>query len=159
MPRSASCVPCGTRPRRICRPTAFAGVSESIAAVDEIDAALALWPELPVPVALGGEAGVRAELDAMIRLALAPAGAAEVVAHNDTCAYLDAAEREHLRVVNDYRGMLGLRLLVSDVSLYAAAKMHSIEMRTEGFFSHDSPVPGHRAFTDRAYPARHHRRG
>ena len=125
-------------------------LAEEIATVDELDDYLAGWPDLTPSTPLGGAAGVTDVLDRLVRTGLMPRGAAEVIAHNDACLYLAPAEREHLRVLNDYRAMLGLNLLASDVRLYGAAKMHSADMAVHKFFSHDSPVPGRSSFTTRA---------
>lgn len=127
-----------------------AELAEEIATVDELDRYLAGWSAVTPPEPLGGASGVTDVLDRLVKQGLMPRGAAAVIAHNDSCTYLSVGERANLRVLNDYRAMLGLNLVASDVRLYSAAKMHSYDMATRGFFSHDSPVPGRGKFTARA---------
>ena len=59
-------------------------------------------------------------------------------------------EAEGIRDLNRIRLLLGLRALQIDLKLCRAARDHSTDMRTRGFFSHVSPVPGKRQPWDRA---------
>lgn len=52
--------------------------------------------------------------------------------------------------LNRLRVLLGLNALLCDVKLCAAARDHSNDMRTLGFFAHESPVPGKKTPWDRA---------
>jgi uncharacterized protein YkwD len=62
-------------------------------------------------------------------------------------------EVEGIRDLNRIRLLLGLQPLRIDLKLCQAARDHSTDMRTQGFFSHISPVPGRRAPWDRAKKA------
>lgn len=66
---------------------------------------------------------------------------------------LDAAEQQLIRGINEQRQQRGLSLLEVDASLCRAAKGHSHDMNQRGFFSHESPVPGKKSFSDRARQA------
>ncbi|MFT7534647.1 MAG: hypothetical protein ACI85K_000596 [Hyphomicrobiaceae bacterium] len=59
---------------------------------------------------------------------------------------------EHLGTLrlNEIRYLLGLSLVVIDEKLSAAARDHSKDMHTLGFFSHTSPVAGKQRFSQRA---------
>ena len=59
-------------------------------------------------------------------------------------------EAECIFQVNRLRVLLGLRALRTDVRLCTAARDHSTDMKTKGFYGHISPVPGKRKFSDRA---------
>ena len=59
-------------------------------------------------------------------------------------------EAECIFQVNCLRALLGLRVLRTDVRLCTAARDHSTDMKTKGFYGHISPVPGKRKFSDRA---------
>jgi len=63
---------------------------------------------------------------------------------------IDAGEALGILDLNVTRMVLGLSALRIDPRLCAAARDHSNDMRTEGFFSHTSPVPGKTSFSDRA---------
>lgn len=52
--------------------------------------------------------------------------------------------------LNEIRYVLGLNLLLIDEKLSAAARDHSTDMHTLGFFSHTSPVDGKQRFGQRA---------
>jgi uncharacterized protein YkwD len=52
--------------------------------------------------------------------------------------------------LNMMRMILGLTPLQIDLKLCDAAHDHSMDMKTRGFFSHESPVPGKRTFAQRA---------
>lgn len=57
--------------------------------------------------------------------------------------------REQVRVLNDYRAMLGLHALAIDTRLYQAALKHSTWMEQSGVFDHNSSLPGRRTPADR----------
>ncbi len=58
-------------------------------------------------------------------------------------------ERENVALVNDYRRRLGLPLLSIDEKLVEAARSHSREMNSLGYFAHESPTSGQTRVTDR----------
>ncbi len=66
-------------------------------------------------------------------------------------------EYANLVMVNDYRETLGLRRLELDARLVQSARKHSKEMRDLGYFSHESPTPERKTFSQRikqtGYPA------
>jgi len=59
-------------------------------------------------------------------------------------------EADGILDLNVMRLMLGLGALTIDVKLCDAARDHSNDMRTIGFFAHESPVPGKKTPWDRA---------
>lgn len=63
---------------------------------------------------------------------------------------LDPAEFEGVMHLNQIRILAGLSALPVDPRLCEASRGHSKDMKEKGFFSHESPVAGKRAFTDRA---------
>lgn len=63
---------------------------------------------------------------------------------------IDPEEASCIRACNAIRSLLGLPVLAIDLKLVAAARDHSSDMRRLRFFSHTSPVPGKRSFSDRA---------
>lgn len=62
-------------------------------------------------------------------------------------------EREGIRELNQWRLLLGLNALVIDPKLSNACRGHSEDMHTNGFFAHESPLPGKRTPWDRAAKA------
>ncbi|MCU0865510.1 MAG: CAP domain-containing protein [Planctomycetes bacterium] len=62
----------------------------------------------------------------------------------------DAEEFAGTAALNELRFLIGLPLLRIDPKLGAAARDHSRDMETLGFFAHESPVPGKRSPGDRA---------
>lgn len=62
---------------------------------------------------------------------------------------LGAAQRELLRLTNDYRAMFRHRPLAAVPTLGVAAQGHADEMSRLGYFSHTSPTPGRRTPFDR----------
>lgn len=98
------------------------------------------------------EAYLRGEEELAARLA-APmdASARAVIARNAAVASrLDPEEARAILALNLTRNLLGLPPLAVDLKLVAAARDHSNDMRTLGFFSHNSPVPGKQSCRDRA---------
>lgn len=75
----------------------------------------------------------------------------KVLIENQKIAWsIDSGEALGILDLNILRLMLGLNALRIDVPLCAAARDHSNDMRTLGFFAHESPVAGKRSFSDRA---------
>ena len=73
-----------------------------------------------------------------------------ILDYNASLKYPSDLEKEQLRILNNYRMLLGVHPLEMDVRLYIAARDHSRDMERLQFFSHDSPVPGKSTFADRA---------
>ncbi|GAB6187594.1 CAP domain-containing protein [Thermopirellula anaerolimosa] len=63
---------------------------------------------------------------------------------------LDEQEARAVTALNLTRTLLGLSPVALDLRLCAAARDHSNDMKTLGFFSHESPVPGKATPWDRA---------
>lgn len=62
-----------------------------------------------------------------------------------------AAEREQVRITNDYRVMMGRHAVKLNEKLLATARMHSEDMAKGGFFAHENPLdPKKRSPMDRA---------
>ena len=55
-----------------------------------------------------------------------------------------------MRALNDLRIMCGLPPLAIDLKLCEAARLHSADMESHRFFSHQSPLPGKATPSDRA---------
>ncbi|MBJ05708.1 MAG: hypothetical protein CMO40_01105 [Verrucomicrobiaceae bacterium] len=70
--------------------------------------------------------------------------------HNDSAAWASAAQKNFARLISYERAVLGLRPLKLEEKLSDSASGHSADMARLGFFSHTSPVPGKRSFSDRA---------
>lgn len=60
------------------------------------------------------------------------------------------AEARGIEQCNEWRLLVGLNALVLDPLLCDASRDHSKDMAEQGFFAHESPVPGKKSFTDRA---------
>lgn len=65
-------------------------------------------------------------------------------------ATMDPEELAGNTALNRLRWLLGLPLLRIDAKLAAAARDHSLDMETLGFFAHESPVAGKTSPSDRA---------
>jgi len=105
---------------------------------------------LPAPPA--GDAGVDDEFARACLYAL-PLGAGDrrALETNDTLRIgMDAAEFAGTLELNRIRIALGLNAVRIDEKLGNAARDHSKDMATLGFFAHESPVEGKRTFSDRA---------
>jgi len=77
--------------------------------------------------------------------------AARVFAENDVLAKgLPAELVSGMTAVNTIRLACGLAPLVFDPKLCEAAAMHSRDMESQGFFAHESPLPGKETPWDRA---------
>jgi uncharacterized protein YkwD len=62
---------------------------------------------------------------------------------------LTSAQREQLRITNDYRALFRHRPLAAVRTLCAASQAHAEEMSKLGYFSHMSPTEGRRTPSDR----------
>ena len=62
---------------------------------------------------------------------------------------LSNEERAELRLTNEYRRMFGLRPVALHLKVLVAAREHSTEMATLGYFSHFSPTEGKKTPFDR----------
>lgn len=75
---------------------------------------------------------------------------ARVEAYNQIVGkQLSSAQRELLRLTNDYRAMFRHRPLAAVPTLGVAAQGHADEMSRLGYFSHTSPTPGRASPYDR----------
>ncbi|MBU6327472.1 MAG: CAP domain-containing protein [Verrucomicrobia bacterium] len=63
---------------------------------------------------------------------------------------IPAAEVKGIEECNLWRLLVGLNACAIDPKLCAAARDHSKDMATKGFFAHESPVPGKKSPWDRA---------
>lgn len=75
---------------------------------------------------------------------------AKVMAYNANQAQLPEPGREQLRILNEYRIMLGRHALAADDRLFRCAAKHSSWMESAGNMSHDEPDPARRTPTLRA---------
>lgn len=103
--------------------------------------------------AKGGDAGDRSARLAKLLASLGPedAAAARVAAENEKVARgLPADVVPGMQAVNTIRTTCGLPPLVFDPRLCEAATMHSRDMESQRFFSHQSPLPGKKTPQDRA---------
>lgn len=62
---------------------------------------------------------------------------------------LSSAQREQLKITNDYRRMFRHRPLAAVTAICAAAQGHAEEMSKLGYFAHFSPTPGRKTPFDR----------
>lgn len=78
-------------------------------------------------------------------------GARKVLAANAGLSRrIDPEEARSIHELNMLRVLVGRNPLLIDLRLTAAARGHSKDMKTEGFFAHESPLPGKKSFSDRA---------
>jgi hypothetical protein len=106
-------------------------------------------PPPPPPLPL---AGLDDEWTAWTLLAM-PLSARDrsAIEANETLrATMDPQEIAGTTALNRLRWLLGLPLLHIDAKLAAAARDHSLDMETLGFFAHESPVAGKKSPSDRA---------
>jgi hypothetical protein len=105
-----------------------------------------------LPPAPESAAGLDAELarTCLSSLPLAAADLRALEANEALRARLDPAEFAGTLELNRIRIALGLGAVRIDERLGEAARDHSRDMHTLGFFSHESPVEGKRTFGDRA---------
>jgi len=117
------------------------GVLEAVVATGEIDSAGEIR---------AGEAEVANELSGLPRDGL------RIMADNFKVARkaeLPESERIGIEDLNLMRLLVGQTALRIDLKLCEAARGHSEDMKTLGFFAHDSPVPGKRTPSARAAKA------
>jgi uncharacterized protein YkwD len=94
------------------------------------------------------------EIDEDPILAAMPAEAAAVASGNRGArGGLDPEEYKLVLLTNMYRAVMGRPALRINPGLCRAARGHSKDMKEKGFFSHESPIPGKRHFTERARAA------
>ena len=124
-------------------------LDEAIELVLELDGYNAMYPS-DKPVAPFDKAVFIDRFARMVRASTVPKGAMKILEYNEGLSYPSDKEKGQLRVLNDYRMLLGIHPVEMDVRLYLAARDHSRDMNRLKFFSHDSPVPGKRSFSDRA---------
>lgn len=98
------------------------------------------------------EAGLRAEEESALQLATAadPQTQKAMAVNAQLSGKLDPEEARCIAACNLTRGLLGLKLLEIDLKLCETARDHSTDMRTMGFFAHESPVEGKKTPWDRA---------
>ncbi len=81
----------------------------------------------------------------------------QLIASNSLVEGPKDPERDQVRITNEYRRMMGRRVLALDARLLESALGHSEEMSLLGYFSHTSPTPGRETMGKRArlagYPA------
>ncbi|MEZ6186359.1 MAG: CAP domain-containing protein [Planctomycetota bacterium] len=75
---------------------------------------------------------------------------AKVREYNATRTDFPEDVREQVRILNDYRDMLGVHALALEERLVTTAKGHSEWMERTGTFDHNSTLPGRRTPQDRA---------
>ncbi len=126
-----------------------AALRDALNDVKELDGYLALYPgeNLPPPL---DEKKLGAAFAEAARAAWIKPDWAAIMKYNSEQAFLEDQEKEHLKILNEYRMLLGLAPLEIDIRLWAAARGHSQDMADQKFFAHESPVPGKRSFSDRA---------
>ena len=73
--------------------------------------------------------------------------------HNEGSSWASAPQKNFARMISYERAVLGLRPLKLEEKLSNSATGHSGDMARLGFFSHTSPVPGKKSFSDRARKA------
>lgn len=103
--------------------------------------------------AAGGDAAEAAARVAAVQGQLGPddPAAERVAAENAALAAGLAADVvPAMNAVNAMRIACGLAPLVFDAKLCTAAATHSRDMESQGFFAHESPLPGKKTFGDRA---------
>lgn len=103
--------------------------------------------------AAGGDAAEATASVAAVQGRLGPDDpvAERVAAENmSLAAELAADVVPAMNAVNAMRIACGLAPLVFDPKLCTAAVMHSRDMESQGFFAHESPLPGKKTFSDRA---------
>lgn len=106
-------------------------------------------PPLPPPPVATPPA-VEFETDCLLGLALGSQDQRALEANEALRGKTDAAEFAGTLELNRIRIVLGLNAVKIDEKLGNAARDHSNDMRTLGFFSHTSPVDGKHTFGDRA---------
>jgi len=70
--------------------------------------------------------------------------------HNEESSWASGPQKNFAQIISYERVVMGLSPLRLESKLSEAATGHSQDMKTLSFFSHTSPVPGKKSFTDRA---------
>jgi uncharacterized protein YkwD len=98
------------------------------------------------------ESCLRAEEEVALQIAIAadPQTRKALSVNAQLAGKLDPEEARCIAACNLTRGLLGLKLLEIDPRLCETARDHSNDMRTKGFFAHESPVEGKKTPWDRA---------
>lgn len=96
----------------------------------------------------------REQLDKWNTTKKAAADMAAAKKHNAESKWANGSQRDFSNHLNDERAIMGLPPLLLEERLSEAAWGHSNDMRTGGFFSHTSPVPGKKSPADRARKAK-----
>jgi uncharacterized protein YkwD len=78
----------------------------------------------------------------------------EVSAFNAKLSWADSAQKEFAKILNARRHVLGLSLMKLDENLSKGCAAHSEEMKSLGYFAHESPTPETKTFTMRAQRAK-----
>ena len=81
------------------------------------------------------------------------AGHAAADEDNAACDWANGSQQNFAKLLNQQRAVLGLAPLRLEEKLSDAATGHSSDMKSGGFFSHTSPVPGKKSPNDRANKA------
>lgn len=105
---------------------------------------------IPMDSAASLEAGEKAAAEASCGFAR---GDLKILAQNRKIAKdkeVPEAEARGIEECNEWRMLVGLNALVLDPKLCEAARDHSKDMQEQGFFAHESPVPGKKTPWDRA---------
>jgi uncharacterized protein YkwD len=116
-------------------------VAATLVLVTEVDDVLGKVEEGYVADLDGVKAAVNRAIDvpALVR----DEEATKTLAYNERIATTATPEeKDNVRAVNEYRIMMGRPPVKIDERLVRAARGHSIEMRTKGYFAHESPTPG-----------------
>ena len=67
---------------------------------------------------------------------------ASATKHNAASAWANSAQKDFAHLVNQERGVMGLNPLLLEEKLSDASTGHSKDMKSLGFFAHESPVEG-----------------
>jgi hypothetical protein len=86
----------------------------------------------------------------LLAMPLAARDRSALEANETLRATMDPEEMAGNTALNRLRWLLGLPVLRIDAKLAAAARDHSLDMETLGFFAHESPVAGKKSPGDRA---------
>lgn len=101
----------------------------------------------------GAVSGVPADVanvKALAELSAAVKQQAGVQAWNDSCKWAKPEQVRFASLLNQKRSVVSLPPLRLDEKLCKASTDHSVEMAAMKYFSHESPVPANKTFSDRA---------
>ncbi len=85
-----------------------------------------------------------------LALPMSPGDRRTLLSNRELAPQIDAEEAAGVLDLNRLRLLLGLNAVAIDVKLCDASRDHSNDMRTLGFFAHESPVAGKKTPWDRA---------